>query len=163
MEPTLDIGQRILVSRLLDPAVGDVVVFHPPAFAEGNAGSGPSHQCAVDFSPLEPCPLAAAKQSSGTDFVKRIVAGPGDTIAVREGHVILNGELQKEPFITPCPPMGRACALPKAIEIPLGHWFMMGDNRGESDDSRYWGPIPGDWIIGKAIATYWPPNRIGGV
>jgi signal peptidase I len=86
----------------------------------------------------------------------------GDTIAVRGGHVILNGKPQEEPFITPCPPGGNACNLPRAIEVPFGHWFMMGDNRGDSDDSRYWGPIPEDWIIGKAIATYWPPNRVGG-
>jgi signal peptidase I len=47
------------------------------------------------------------------------------------------------------------------ITIPPGHWFMMGDNRGESDDSRFWGPVPRKSIIGGAFATYWPPNRIG--
>jgi signal peptidase I len=51
--------------------------------------------------------------------------------------------------------------LPKTITIPPDQYFMMGDNRGESDDSRYWGPVPRDWIIGKAFATYWPPDRIG--
>ena len=49
----------------------------------------------------------------------------------------------------------------KAIKVPAGHWFMMGDNRGQSDDSRYWGPIPKKWVIGGAFATYWPPSRIG--
>jgi signal peptidase I len=48
-----------------------------------------------------------------------------------------------------------------AITVPAGHWFMMGDNRGESDDSRFWGPVPTGWIIGGAFATYWPPDRIG--
>ena len=53
---------------------------------------------------------------------------------------------------------GGACNLPKPITIPPDHYFMMGDNRGASDDSRFWGPVPRDWIIGKAFATYWPPR-----
>jgi signal peptidase I len=44
---------------------------------------------------------------------------------------------------------------------PRGEYFMLGDNRGDSDDSRFWGPIPGSWIIGEVFATYWPPDRIG--
>jgi signal peptidase I len=51
--------------------------------------------------------------------------------------------------------------MPEAVRVPAGHWFMMGDNRGESDDSRFWGPVPEDWVIGGAFATYWPPKRIG--
>jgi signal peptidase I len=47
------------------------------------------------------------------------------------------------------------------ITIPKGMVFLMGDNRGNSDDSRYWGPIPVDWVIGEAFATYWPPGRVG--
>ena len=67
---------------------------------------------------------------------------------------------QEEKFINPCHP-GDDCNFPKPITIPPDHWFMMGDNRGQSDDSRFWGPVPKKWIIGKAFATYWPPNRIG--
>jgi signal peptidase I len=51
--------------------------------------------------------------------------------------------------------------MPKTITIPKGYFFMMGDNRGASDDSRYWGPVPKSWIVGEAFFTYWPPDRIG--
>jgi signal peptidase I len=74
--------------------------------------------------------------------------------------VILNGKRQKEPFIRECLPES-PCDYPGEITVPAGHWFMMGDNRGESDDSRFWGPVPRDWFIGGAFATYWPPDKIG--
>ena len=89
-----------------------------------------------------------------------MVAGPGDEIAVRNGHVILNGERQEEPFAAPCGGSS-GCDLPDPITVPEDHYFMMGDNRGASDDSRFWGPVPEEWIIGPAFATYWPPDRIG--
>ena len=97
------------------------------------------------------------------NFIKRIVGGPGDTIAVRRGRVIRNGKVADEPFISDtCETgAGAACDLPVPIKVPPGHWFMMGDNRGQSDDSRFWGPVPEGWIIGPAFATYWPPDRIG--
>jgi signal peptidase I len=81
-------------------------------------------------------------------------------LAIRNGHVVLHGKLQKESFIRPCGG-GGGCDFPTPIKIPAGHWFMMGDNRGSSDDSRFWGPVPKSWIIGGAFATYWPPKRIG--
>ena len=96
---------------------------------------------------------------SDLNFIKRVVAGPGDTLSIQDGHVILNGKPQEEKFIRPCD-SGEECTFPVPITIPPGHWFMMGDNRGESDDSRFWGPVPTAWIIGPAFATYWPPNRI---
>jgi signal peptidase I len=74
--------------------------------------------------------------------------------------VIVNGEPIPDDFIKPCG-SSRGCNLPKEITIPPDHYFMMGDNRGSSDDSRFWGPVPKDWIIGKAFATYWPLDRIG--
>jgi signal peptidase I len=158
MVPTLVEGQRILVNRIgdrfTDPKVGDVVVFHPPAGAEqsNECGGGPpppSQACA------EP-----TKDRADVNFIKRVVAGPGDTLAVRGGHVILNGKRQSESFIEPCGG-GEACDLPREIKIPADHYFMMGDNRGSSDDSRFWGPVPRKWVIGEAFATYWPPKRIG--
>ena len=88
------------------------------------------------------------------------MAGPGDRIAIRDGHVVLNGKRQKEPFIRALR-RRRGLQLPADVTVPADHYFMMGDNRGASDDSRFWGPVPRDWIIGGAFATYWPPDRIG--
>ncbi|MGE5281926.1 MAG: signal peptidase I [Chloroflexota bacterium] len=159
MEPTLDVGQRVLVNRFIyhfeDPSIGDIVVFHPPAGADG----GPQ-QCGVERSRGEACPRPT-KEESSQNFIKRIVAGPGDTLSVKEGHPVVNGvEKTDEPYIRPSTSCS-VCNLPKKIKIPPDHYFMMGDNRGESDDSRFWGPVPRSWIIGKAFATYWPPDRIG--
>jgi len=156
MEPTLDINQRVLVNRIgmdfSDPEIGEIVVFHPPQGAEDN-------QCGNDPDPGQACGRPTTEKSD-QNFIKRVVAGPGDALAIRNGRVLLNGKLQKESFIEPCQP-GQECNFPDPIRVPAGHWFMMGDNRGASDDSRFWGPVPKDWIIGDAFFTYWPPERIG--
>jgi signal peptidase I len=157
MEPTLDVGQRVLVNRFIyhfkSPEIGDIIVFHPPAGADRGT------ECGVPRGPEEACPTPTPQESS-QNFIKRIVAGPGDTLSIRNGHPVVNGKVAKESFINPCE-SGGACNLPKTIRIPPDHYFMMGDNRGSSDDSRFWGPVPRAWIIGEAFATYWPPDRIG--
>jgi signal peptidase I len=159
MEPTLDIGQRVLVNRFLyhfaDPKIGDIVVFNPPTGAVEGGG-----RCGVTKQPGQPCPTPTPDKSD-TNFIKRIVAGPGDTVAIKDGHPVVNGvEKTDEPYIRPCAP-GEDCNYPVQITVPPDYYFMMGDNRGQSEDSRYWGPVPRDWIIGKAFATYWPPKRVG--
>jgi signal peptidase I len=157
MEPTLDVGQRVLVNRvtyhLRDPHTGDIVVFHPPAGAENG------QQCGVQQAAGEPCP-EPTREESDTNFIKRIVAEPGDRLKIHHGHPVVNGVEAKEDFIRPCRHLS-GCNFPQPITIPPDHYFMMGDNRGSSDDSRFWGPVPRDWIIGKAFATYWPPDRLG--
>jgi signal peptidase I len=157
MVPTLEVGQRVLVNRIgnrfSDPSVGEIVVFHPPVGAETQtcgAARRPSGQACDQETP----------QKSSVNFIKRVVAGPGDKLSIVGGHVILNGKRQKDGFTRPCAD-GDGCDFPTPITIPPDHYFMMGDNRGESDDSRFWGPVPKKWIIGGAFATYWPPNRIG--
>ncbi len=156
MEPTLDVGQRVLVNRIgnrfSEPEVGEVTVFHPPSGADEN-------RCGSPVGRGEACARPTSERSE-QNFIKRVVAGPGDRLAIRNGRVILNGERQEEDFIRPCGG-GEDCNFPRQIRVPADHYFMMGDNRGASDDSRFWGPVPRDWIIGKAFLTYWPPSRWG--
>ncbi len=159
MIPTLQINQRVLTNRLsTTPGLGDVVVFHPPAGADpqppvcGDPNQGSGHPQACDRS--------TAAESQQTPFIKRVVGLPGDRIQLINGHVIRNGVREKDAYIAPCTE-GEDCNFPTPIVVPPGDYFMMGDNRGDSDDSRYWGPVPGRWIIGVAFFTYWPPDRIG--
>jgi len=160
MVPTLVDGQRVLVERVStrfgEPARGDVMVFKPPEGADDNA-------CGVRHPQGSPCAKGTDEQSE-MNFIKRVVALEGDRIAIRRGRVILNGELQREEEEFIRPDAGCAtCNLPQAITIPKDSVYMMGDNRGQSADSREWGPVPEDWLIGKARVTYWPPSRIGGL
>jgi signal peptidase I len=156
MEPTLKIGQRVLVDRIGmhfgDPHVGEIAVFNPPENAQQEV-------CGLARPNGAACSQPEPKRSN-TYFIKRIVAGPGDVISITEGHVIRNGKREPDSYIRQCGGAAQ-CNFPTPIKIPADHWFMMGDNRGESDDSRFWGPVPTGWIIGGAFATYWPPDRIG--
>jgi signal peptidase I len=156
MVPTLEIGQRVLVDRVSyrfgDPDRGDIVVFKPPAGADSGA-------CGVQHSSDQPCPRETSERSD-TTFIKRVVGLPGDRLKVIEGRVFIDGERQNEPFAR-LDPECVTCNLPREIALPKDHYFMMGDNRGASEDSRAWGPVPKKWIIGQAFATYWPPRRIG--
>jgi signal peptidase I len=159
MVPTLEIGQRVLVDRLTpelrsDFERGDVVVFTPPAGAD-------SDSCGVARMPGGACPQPTEERSD-TNFIKRVVAVGGDRLSIRGGRVWVDGMAQREPFASLDACTGNdECDLPRPITVPEGHLFMMGDNRGASADSRLWGPVPEDWVIGQAFATYWPPGKIG--
>jgi signal peptidase I len=156
MLPTLDINQRVLVDRVTirfsDPHRGDILVFKPPRGADVS-------ECGVRKPDDEACPRPTADRSK-TNFIKRVVAVGGDRLKVIRGRVYIDGKRQREPFIRADSACG-ICNLPKEITIPPGHFFMMGDNRGESADSREWGPIPKRWVIGHAFFTYWPPKQVG--
>jgi signal peptidase I len=153
MEPTLHCAQgpansgcearfsdRVLANRFIyrfkDPERGDVVVFETPLAARRECGAG------------------------GT-FVKRIVGLPGERLEVRNergiNFVYIDGKKLDEPYIEPD---RRSTDEPRTFQIPKGEYFMMGDNRGQSCDSRRWGAVPRGNLIGKVFATYWPPNRI---
>ncbi len=129
MEPTLQVGDRIMVNklsyRLGKPERGDVVVFKFP---------------------LDP----------NRDFVKRLIAKGGETVAIRDSKLIINGEQVPEEYLPP----GLMFEDFGPVEVPPGTYFMLGDNRNSSEDSRSWGMMPEENIIGKAVLIYWPLDRI---
>ena len=129
-------SDRVLANRFIyhfrDPARGDIVVFDTPPNA------------------AQQCPPA------GT-FVKRIVGLPGERIEIRNGDVMIDGQKLIEPYV----PQGRRdFGSYDGLTIARGEYFVMGDNRTQSCDSRIWGTVPRENLIGKVFATYWPPNRI---
>jgi signal peptidase I len=151
MEPTLHCAKpahgcearfsdRVLANRVLyrfqDPARGDIVVFETP-------------------------PLAQTRCGAGGTFVKRLIGLPGERLELRNeqglSYVYINGKKLDEPYIGR---NRRDARGPETFTIPQGQYFMMGDNRSQSCDSREWGTVPRDNLIGKVFATYWPPNRI---
>lgn len=152
MEPTLGIGARVIVSPGA-PRVGEIAVFHPPEAAEQQECGPTAH--VIRFGGAA-CALPVPTPST-VKFVKRIVAGPGDEIYIKEGHVYRkaagSSRFVREPdqYIRPCG-ISPACNFPTPIKISAEHWYMLGDNRGESDDSRFYGAVPASWIIGAVTA-----------
>jgi signal peptidase I len=147
MEPTLMIGDRIVVDKLSyhlhGIGTGDIVVFSTPA---GENCAGP--------------PVS--------DLVKRVIALPGQTISLSEGRVFINGSLLPEPWLPPAVrsetypgPSTAPYSLHDPYRVPRGDVFVMGDNRPESCDSRYWGPIRESSIVGKVDIRVWPLSRFG--
>jgi signal peptidase I len=147
MEPTLRVGGSVSVISSAAPQVGDIVVFHPPAGARAtNPVCGSTAQ---GWGYPQPCGLPTLQESRAV-FIKRVVAGPGDTIAVVDGHAVRDGRRLNEPYVGPCTDQ-RTCDFPTPITVPAGEYYVLGDNRGSSDDSRFWGPVPSSWIIGTAV------------
>jgi signal peptidase I len=137
MYPTLQPGDRIVVYKLSGaPSTGEIIVFKRP----------PREDCG---GPVVP------------DLVKRVIGLPGQTIQGKDGAVYINGKKLAEPW------------LPKAtyksstytsnfgpLKIPRGDYFMMGDNRTDSCDSRDWGPLPSSYIVGQVVMRIWPVGRL---
>jgi signal peptidase I len=151
MLPTLRVGGtvRVIIAQGYKPNIGQIVVFHPPAGADpttpicGNSNEGAGHASACD----EPVP----RESRHLTLIQRVVAGPGDRITISGGHVIRNGLREQDARYTE--PCGAApsCNFPAPIMIPAGDYFVLGDNRGASDDSRFWGPVPRAYIVGTVL------------
>lgn len=137
MIPTLKVHDRVLVNklsyRLHDVHRGDVVVFERPA----NTGSSDDIK----------------------DLIKRVVALPGDTIDFKDNRVLINGRLLDEPYIDPSIPSVKK-TWPMPFTVPAKMVFVMGDNREDSRDSRYFGPIDEKLIVGRAATTFWPPKSL---
>ena len=153
MQPTLKLGSSITVDlhayRKRKAQIGDIVVFHPPRGADplrpvcGVAGEGAGFP--------RPCGVPTHRRSN-EKFVTRVVGLPGDRISIVNGHVVRNGVHEHDPYIAAC--AGSVfCNFRKRVVIPRGDYFTMGDDRGESDDSRFWGPVRESWILGKVILT----------
>ena len=100
-------------------------------------------------------------QRSDQTFIKRVVGVGGDRIQIRDGHVDPQRQTRGGRRSRTRAATAQGCTFHGTITVPDGSFFLMGDNRGQSDDSRFWGPVPKRWVIGTAIATYWPPKRIG--
>jgi signal peptidase I len=151
MEPTLPIGARVVVKED-PPSVGAIVVYHPPeGFATEECGPRPHVAKPGGAACDAPIPKA-----SKIKLIKRIVAGPGDELYVRGGHVYRKADgtstfvRESDSYIRVCSSSSPECDFPVPIRVPSGYWFLMGDNRGESNDSRFWGPVPTAWIVGVA-------------
>jgi signal peptidase I len=157
MEPTLMVGDRVLVEKVSyhfgGPARGDVVVFEKNlGFLPGSdSGDQPVWTDVVNaFKGLFGFPTGGSE-----DFIKRVMAVGGDTIEGRAGSVFVNGKKVAEPYLPP----GLKTSSFGPITIPQGKLFVMGDNRGNSDDSRSFGAVPADKVIGHAFVLLWPPGR----
>jgi len=146
MRPTMTIGDTVLIDEdaylHARPRVGDVVVFRPPAGAERGT------QCAKRPPRGQACAIATPRDAR-VNFIKRIVAGPGDSISIRDGRVIRNSKRAAEPFITPCERGASLCDYPRTFTVAPGRWYVLGDNRGASDDSRFWGPVARSALVGR--------------
>ena len=166
MLPTLQIGDRILVNKLSykihDPGRGDIVVFQ-----QGDQGHRNFFQRIWDnISEGLGRPPEGSK-----DLVKRVIGLPGETIEVKSDGVYINGTKLKEPWLQAGIAMGSTYGprhLQKASQCPKENpchdeYFVMGDNRANSSDSRVFGPIPKSAIVGRAILRIWPLSRAGGL
>lgn len=152
MEPTLRNGQFLIIIKAayaradgtpLERLFATDPRTNTPIFLFGGPERG---DIAVFRSPTPP----------ERDFIKRVVAVPGDLVEVRDGRVYLNGVQQSEPYIR-----GPANYQSPPQVVPVGQYFVLGDNRSNSSDSHVWGFLPADNLIGKAWLTYWPPQHWG--
>ena len=157
MEPQLLVGDRVVVSRLAydahAPRRGDIVVFDCPP----GAGCPDAPDDALPVRAFKTVAEALLlRQPEVEEFIKRVIGLPGETIEGRDGAVYVDGHKLIEPYL----PAGTLTSDFGPIVVEDGHLWVMGDNRGNSADSRVFGQIEQDSIVGRAIARVWPPQRI---
>jgi signal peptidase I len=150
MLPQLQVGDRVVVSklayRLHDPRRGDIVVFDNPRPVPTEPESLPVR---VVRGVLEAVGIAPP---STDEFIKRVLALPGETVEGREGRILVNGRELVEPYLPP----GTTTADFGPVSVPAGHLWVMGDNRANSADSRTFGPIAESSVVGRAAVRVWP-------
>jgi signal peptidase I len=149
MEPTLHCAKpvdfcqgrrsdRVIANRLAyrlgDPERGQIVVFTTPSTAD---------RCAAG--------------DGGSTFVKRVIGLPGEVVSMREGVVFIDGQRLLEPYVDPSRRGFESGSWPR---VPADHYFLLGDNRAHSCDSRTWGTVPRSSLIGPVLLSYWPPSRL---
>jgi len=138
MQPNFPDGEYLLTDKVSyrfgEPERGDIIVFEPP-------------------------------NSDGDEFIKRIIALPGESVSIASGRVLINSSVLNEPYISASVNTVSGAFLNdnKQVIVPQDHYFVMGDNRPHSSDSRIWGFVPVDNITGKAWVIYWPPSEAGSI
>ncbi len=140
MLPTLQINDRLIIDKLSyrvnSPQRGDIVVFSPTNTLE--------------------------KQNFHDAFIKRVIGLPGDKVEVKNGKVLINDKPIAENYIDEAPQyQWRPEMIGLPDRVPADSYLVLGDNRNNSYDSHYWGYVPRDKIIGRAVVRFWPPNRVG--
>jgi signal peptidase I len=159
MVPTLKVGDRVLVEkvsyRFHEPRRGDVVVF----VKDLGTGSAEPDQSVWESTVSSVKSLFGFPTGSDQDFIKRVIAVGGDTIEGRDGAVYVNGTEIAESYL----PDGLQTSPFPSYAVPQGELWVMGDNRGNSDDSRSFGSIPVDEVVGRAFVLIWPPSDVKGL
>lgn len=159
MIPSLLIGDRLIVEKVsyyfTEPHRGDIVVFYPP------------DPMSKAMSPLDRFTrwLGFTREAA---YIKRVVGLPGETLQIKNGQVLIDGKPLNEPYIKGAGGQDadgfEGVALQDDFEphkIPAHHFFMMGDNRNNSRDSRVWGTLPRENVIGRTFLRFWPVSRLG--
>ena len=141
MHSTFENGEYLLTDKISykfnKPERGDVVVFKAP-------------------------PAAQCPEGAGCDFIKRVIGIPGDSVEVRDNLVWVNGQAIDEPYLDEeVQTRPGAFTANGMVTVPTNEYMVMGDNRPHSSDSRVWGPVPFENIVGKVFFRYWPPSRVG--
>ena len=151
MRPTLENGEHVLVNKLVylkfDPS--QLVSMLPFVDEAEESSVYPFHAPRRGEVIIFRFP-----RDESRDFVKRVIGVPGDTVQINDGQVVVNGIPLAEPYITR-PDRDDM----NQVTVPEGNFFVLGDNRRASNDSRDWGPVPAENVIGRAWVAFWPLNR----